>query len=1457
MDERLNRSNKLPGSEKLTRPEEIKQLSKYLKSIKEAYDESTRLEDQVVGVSGFSTGRIPEIGELGEKQVKAPENQGEKINLKEKILEVPGSNKEIELENTKLNLTNRKEVELGNKKVERPGKEEKIQLENIIQKIKKAQKETGLSEKRLDIADSRLIALDNTRLELKAMINASLEKKRINLEGTEHDIKLGDKKVELGDIEGKERLETKRINLEDQKEVELGEKRLDIQDARIGSLENKRVELSAETEVRLGEKRVDLKDEQTPTLSNTKIRLTDERDTELGNKRVDIQDSPDPSLSDKILSITPSETPELPTKKIKTGGENPEVELGDKKIEIEDDKEISLPDTKLQITNEKENRLGEKRLDIKGDQPENRLEEKRLDLTDERERELDNKKVDLKIGNHPSVELGEKRLDIYDDWNGELEDKRVELKNGDPSIDLSNKRVDLKNDDWNGKLEKKTIELEGAEDSNPSSLSNRTIKILGELKDVTGLEDKRLDLVDDRENKLEDTRLDLTDERENELEDKRLDLTDERNVELGNKRLDLIDNRKNELEDKRIDISGNKNPSLSEDEQIELEDTRLDLIDDRKVSLSDKILNLIDTRNIGLEDKRLDLTDDRENKLEDKRLDLTDDRENKLEDKRLDLTDDRENELEDKRLDLTDDRENKLEDTRLDLTDERENELEDKRLDLTDDRENELEDTRLNLTDERDVELGDKRIDLEDERETSLSDKILSLIDEREIELEDDKVELSENLSEAPNISEVETLSQYTDLLDNSKAYSQGESIPEDEKEEVESLSDKLIGLSENLGKSPDISEAETLNQYTSALDNPEPYQLGEDIPENKNGEPEELYDFLLSLPENQSEKNEDLENKLINILEDKGKSPDISEVETLDQYTTSLDNSKLYQLGEDIPESKGFNPDWNDIDSIKAYTSGLSDNELYEFAMKLAREGEKNSGEMNGWIQKVEGLMSSYLSAEHVSPKRIIEFRDAMNAILEVDYFTESQNNQVKKSDPKPLSNNNTIENLKSGFYRVPVDTSSGTTWARAEESVGSRLTGSNRRDALDEMIVKLVDYKRENLPRLPGNDNGNNVGTEIEKASKTTEENMKGLITGKSEHNNPINKPFHADGMAIPGGYGDTLYQAANNRTNLDSRDPIGDTVGNTFLSRYWSSKSFKATLEELCPIVGKVPVASLTELKALLKSSPYITTPGKFMTDTKGSYNTFSLDTNMYWEITLEPFCLTAGTCSNGGWSYLPSIKEINYINKKIHDVSTSYGYWAPINSFELQKSKLTTKSLPLYEGEIAYPTGIDFTNELRLTFVDDAWKSWKRYFERCAEVAVYNSTAWEASHYATTPKSDADITRIDKSNFCVASYKNVTFNIKIYILNPQLNLINKFNLLCVLKDYSEDYIGEVDSGGTDLTVSFSIVGENPQSTDFDIIKDASIGKEIAINLTKQALLEAQKRVTGSINSSVGLL
>ena len=160
-------------------------------------------------------------------------------------------------------------------------------------------------------------------------------------------------------------------------------------------------------------------------------------------------------------------------------------------------------------------------------------------------------------------------------------------------------------------------------------------------------------------------------------------------------------------------------------------------------------------------------------------------------------------------------------------------------------------------------------------------------------------------------------------------------------------------------------------------------------------------------------------------------------------------------------------------------------------------------------------------------------------------------------------------------------------------------------------------------------------------------------------------------------------------------------------------------------------------------------------------------------------------------------------------------------------------------------------MEFSNELRLTFVDDAWKSWRRYFERCAEAAIYNSESHDKSYYSEKPKN---LTMIDKTYICVSSYKNVTFRIKIYILNPQLNLINRFDLLCVLKDYSEEYVGEIDSGGTDLNVTFSIVGENPTEEKKGEIK---VPNEVIKKLAHIAALEAQKRVTGAIKSSVGLL
>jgi hypothetical protein len=88
-------------------------------------------------------------------------------------------------------------------------------------------------------------------------------------------------------------------------------------------------------------------------------------------------------------------------------------------------------------------------------------------------------------------------------------------------------------------------------------------------------------------------------------------------------------------------------------------------------------------------------------------------------------------------------------------------------------------------------------------------------------------------------------------------------------------------------------------------------------------------------------------------------------------------------------------------------------------------------------------------------------------------------------------------------------------------------------------------------------------------------------------------------------------------------------------------------------------------------------------------------------------------------------------------------------------------------------------------------------------------------------------------------CTAFYKNITFKISVYVMNPQYSTLRKFSLLCVLKDFSEDYTGEVDSGGSDLSVSFSIVGELSQDMDeldssSDILSNLSFQRPDTSNL-----------------------
>ena len=59
-----------------------------------------------------------------------------------------------------------------------------------------------------------------------------------------------------------------------------------------------------------------------------------------------------------------------------------------------------------------------------------------------------------------------------------------------------------------------------------------------------------------------------------------------------------------------------------------------------------------------------------------------------------------------------------------------------------------------------------------------------------------------------------------------------------------------------------------------------------------------------------------------------------------------------------------------------------------------------------------------------------------------------------------------------------------------------------------------------------------------------------------------------------------------------------------------------------------------------------------------------------------------------------------------------------------------------------------------------------------------------------------------------------------------MTPQLSTISKYDLLVLLKDFTEERSGEIDGGASDLSVSFSIVGENPSKEQKEVKGNATI-------------------------------
>ena len=1089
-----------------------------------------------------------------------------------------------------------------------------------------------------------------------------------------------------------------------------------------------------------------------PTLEDRREELTEEPKElkSLGTEKLNLEGVRDV----RNLYINTKENLKVPEKDLELGKEreslidNHNLELDLTRIDLEGFKDLSY---KEQLEVDSKNELDTTRISLEKTIETSELSSYREDLKETPE-ELD------KLEDH------REKLNSGKDNLKELEDTKVKLRNPVDDAELSKTKVSLERtvedkelETYRENLRKTPEELDKLENHKESLRSGEELKSLPEDKITLGGTVKVLE-------ELGNTKIDLEGTEESEistLEDYRENLSVEDNNSLEDTKVDLkgtVEYEASELEDARINLTGTEEsePKSLEDKRIDLEDTK-------------------ESEPKALENERIDLENTEESEistLEDYRENLSVEDNNSLEDTRIDLTGTKEAEMSELE-DYLDDLEN--------TKDYEASELEDTRIDLTGTKEFEpksLEDERINLEGTKEYEsssLEDERIDLKGTEEAepeSLEDFIDKLEDTRDFELEDEKLELPETSGDG--------YEGYTPLGP----------------EELDSLGGNINNFYDSLLEVPEIADAPRQSGDYTPLGPEELDSLGGDLGN--------FYDSILEVPETDNENYlspEEVEKIIKNPEQQynyKDKLPEVAKgnsaprVETEGSYNylspeeveKIIENpTYFYNQQKEIPDAQA--PDGQEIYKYSENPE-LSSEQVEGPPMKLPKFGLESlnlSNYLRWTAEKAVGW-----TGVHGEARQLL-----VNETLAGLVVARDELEKVTKSNRYRLPGNDggLLGDLVSGGVSGALDNLGDKLGDAVNSIVGSKSVDiSNPLNRPDENKFKYNGFEEANT-RSTSSNASNPIKSqsvfsydEIELLSKITNEGAK-----KNSSSSFWKKAGSAlKDMALGSSGGERTYSFKNN---------------------YISGKGILITLEELCGISSDTDDTNTVEgLYNVLKSSPFITTPDKFTSTGYSNYNIQTLDTNAFWEIALEPY---AGP-ENGDLNYLPGIHEINIRNIVMHGVNTAYNKWIPFTSFDLQKSKMTSKTLSLYDGEISYPVSMEFTNELRITIADDQYKSWRRYFEECAKAAIYNSEG-HTSDYYILPPDEYSLTAIDTNNVCIAMYKNICFRCRIYVMTPQYSTIQKFDLLLVMKDFSEEYTGDIGDGAGDLTVSFSIVGENP--------------------------------------------
>ena len=1356
--------NKIPGCDQLTRPEEIKALSKYLGNIRKVQEKHTTLQKNNLEIPGRTTGRIP------------------KVELPDFVDPIADS-------------TNKNKAKIY-------GESSRVPLE-------KNHEPAELNNSMIGLTDDRKVKLEKEKYKLSDIKDAEISNYKDLLKKKPGNIKLEDKKEELTD----------------NRETSLGGYKETLKDSRETTLSGHLESLKDDRNISLGEYIEPLEDSRDVSLGDYIDSLTDDRETSLGEYRDPLNDTREVNLGDHKETITDNrKLEELPEEKDRLKNIEPTESLGGYREPLigteglesytivrapsgEEENLTELPDTVEKLKNIEETTDLPEYKDPLYVNDETSLEDHKETLNYGKNLEGPEELGDYKetiIDQRETVLPGEKEsLDYGENLGGveEVEDHKEPLDFGDRLGDEDNF------------VEDHQEKLDFGENlGDDETLRNYRENL--DFGERLGDEDN---FVEDHQEKLDFG--DRLGDSDNFVEDhqEKLDFGDR----LGDSD-NFVEDHQEKLDfGERLGDSDN----FVEDHQEKLDfGERLgdydNFVEDHKEPL-DFGDRLGDSDNFVEDHKeKLDFGErlgDSDNFVEDhqEKLDFGErlgDSDNFVEDhqEKLDFGDrlgDYDNFVEDhqEKLDFGE----RLGDSDNFVEDHQE------KLDFGD---------RLGDSDETLEDYIDK---LEDDRDDiNLEDYIDKLEDDRKLELSDVKKDLPEYLEgsrseDNTNFFNLELSNPgelYTDVVQRPDA---DPNAPRGENKynffDLESL-DSSSSLYTEVVQRPDVSQDAKRQDDKYTYLSPEYLEGIEAIQEISKYTGDEMYNKAMEFMK-ESEASE-WEKKIQSLVSSYLSGSKITPDKALEFEIKAGNELKVFlkTINSQVGDDEDNDSDKNEaaflatFGTTKRKTEAINRTGTEDIPENISTEGQLHN-EYDDASSSLRG------SSKNLPPMKLPDFNiDSLNINNYLRYITEKTVGQIK---------NNGIREI------LIQETLAGLVWARDElervsKSNRDRLPGDDG-GLLGDLVSGGVSGALDNLGSRLGNSITNvlggsdstNMSNPINRPNEEKTKIIGWTATGKrisqsqveySELNKneyDIHKSIVKSQSNDQGGEKSSFWKKVGQVAKETFLGGSGNEINYDFSENYIRGKGIKTTIEGLCNSEKDIStIVSPSELISILsRNDSYITTPSKFTSTVEGSYRIQTLDSDSYWEIILEPF---VGE-ENGNISYLPGLHEINLRNIAQHGVNTGYNRWIPYVGFDLQKSKMTNKTLQLYDGEISYPVSMEYLNEFRLTIADDQYKSWRTYFEECAKAAIYNSEGHDASFYEEGKK----LTAIDTSNVVVSMYKNITFRCQLFIMTPQFSTIHKYDLLLVMKDFTEEHSGEIEGGASDLTISFSVVGENPNT------------------------------------------